>query len=87
MRGWVHRLRIQKDKSFIIIRDERGGIIQCVIPSAKVLDLTIESSLEVRGILFKDERAKEGGYEIRGNDVKIYSIANNDFPISEYQST
>ena len=87
VRGWVHRLRIQKDKSFIIIRDERGGIIQCVIPSAKVLDLTIESSLEVRGILFKDERAKEGGYEIRGNDVKIYSIANNDFPISEYQST
>jgi asparaginyl-tRNA synthetase len=87
VRGWVHRLRIQKDKSFIIIRDDRGGIIQCVIPSAKVQDLTIESSLEVQGILFKDERAKEGGYEIRGNDVKIYSIANNDFPISEYQST
>ena len=38
-------------------------------------------------ILFKDERAKEGGYEIRGNGVKIYSIADNDFPIGEYQYT
>jgi len=69
------------------MRDDRGGIIQCVLPSSSVTDLTIESSLEVGGTLFKDERAKEGGFEIRGNDVKIYSIASNDFPIREYQST
>lgn len=87
IRGWVYRLRRQKDKAFIIMRDDRGGIIQCVVPSTAVQELTIESSLEVQGILFKDERAKEGGYEIRGNDVKIYSLANNDFPIGEYQST
>jgi len=87
LRGWVYRLRRQKDKAFIIMRDDRGGIIQCVVPSTTVQELTIESSLEVQGILFKDERAKEGGYEIRGDDVKIYSLANNDFPIGEYQST
>jgi asparaginyl-tRNA synthetase len=87
VRGWVYRLRKQKDKAFIIMRDDRGGIIQCVVPSTRVPELTIESSLEVQGTLYKDERAKEGGYEIRGNDVKIYSIANNDFPIREYQST
>ncbi|HJR84864.1 MAG TPA: asparagine--tRNA ligase [Nitrososphaeraceae archaeon] len=87
IRGWVFRVRKQKDKAFIIIRDDRGGIIQCVLPSTSVPDITIESSLEIQGILFKDERAKEGGYEIRGNDVKIHSIANNDFPIGEYQST
>ena len=87
IRGWVYRIRKQKDKAFIIIRDDRGGIIQCVLPSASVPDLTIESSLEVYGILFKDERAKEGGYEIRGNEVKIHNIASNDFPIGEYQST
>jgi len=69
------------------MRDDRGGIIQCVLPSSSVTDLTIESSLEVGGTLFRDERAKEGGFEIRGNDVKIYSIASNDFPIREYQST
>lgn len=87
IRGWVYRLRIQKDKAFVIIRDDRGGIIQCVLPSSSVQELTIESSLDVRGIMFKDERAKEGGYEIRGNDVNIYSLANNDFPIREHQST
>jgi asparaginyl-tRNA synthetase len=87
VRGWVYRLRKQKDKAFIIMRDDRGGIIQCVVPSASVPELTIESSLEVQGTLYKDERAKEGGYEIRGNYVKIYSIASNDFPIREYQST
>jgi len=87
LRGWVYRLRRQKDKAFIIMRDDRGGIIQCVVPSTTVQELTIESSLEVQGILFKDERAKEGGYEIRGDDVKIYSLANKDFPIGEYQST
>ena len=87
LRGWVHRLRKQKDKSFIIIRDDRGGIIQCVLPSSSVPNLTIESSLQVRGVLFKDERAKDGGYEIRGNEAKIYGLADNDFPIREYQST
>ena len=87
VRGWVYRVRKQKDKAFIIIRDDRGGIIQCVLPSTSVPEITIESSLEIQGILFKDERAKEGGYEIRGNGVKIYSIADNDFPIGEYQST
>ena len=87
LRGWVYRLRKQKDKAFIIMRDDRGGIIQCVLPSSSVTDLTIESSLEVGGTLFRDVRAKEGGFEIRGNDVKIYSIASNDFPIREYQST
>ena len=87
LRGWVYRLRKQKDKAFIILRDDRGGIIQCVLPSSSVTDLTIESSLEVGGTLFKDERAKEGGFEIRVNDVKIYSIASNDFPIRKYQST
>lgn len=87
VRGWVYRVRKQKDKTFIIIRDDRGGIIQCVLPSTSVPEITIESSLEIQGILFKDERAKEGGYEIRGNGVKLYSIADNDFPIGEYQST
>ena len=87
IRGWVYRLRKQKDKTFIIMRDDRGGIIQCVLPSAVIPDVTIESSLEIQGVLFKDERAKDGGYEIRGNKVKIYSVADKDFPIREYQST
>ena len=33
IRGWIHRIRKQKEKTFIIIRDDRGDIIQAVCPS------------------------------------------------------
>ena len=86
IRGWVHRLRKQKDNTFILIRDDRGGIIQIVIPTEKAVDLTIESSIEVVGILRQDSRAPEGGYEIKANELKIFGLAQVDYPIGEYQS-
>ena len=87
LRGWVYRIRKQKDKNFVLIRDDRGGIIQCVFPSNVGSDLTIESSLEVKGTVLKDERAKEGGYEVRSEEIKVINIASPDFPIGEFQST
>jgi asparaginyl-tRNA synthetase len=86
IRGWVHRLRKQKDNTFILIRDDRGGIIQIVIPTEKAVDLTIESSIEVMGTLRQDSRAPEGGYEIKANELKIFGLAQVDYPIGEYQS-
>lgn len=86
IRGWVHRLRRQKENAFIIVRDDRGGIIQIVIPSEKAVDLTIESSVEVVGVLRQDDRAPEGGYEIRAKELKIFGLAQIDYPIGEYQS-
>jgi asparaginyl-tRNA synthetase len=85
IRGWVHRLRKQKERAFILLRDDRGGVIQCVFPAEKVADLTIESSVEVTGTVSKDERAPEGGYEIKGSQIKAYNIA-QEYPIGEYQS-
>lgn len=87
LRGWVYRIRKQKDKNFVLIRDDRGGVIQCVFPSNIGSDLTIESSLEVKGTVLKDERAKEGGYEVRSEEIKVINIAPPDFPIGEFQST
>lgn len=87
LRGWVYRIRKQKDKNFVLIRDDRGGVIQCVFPSNIGSDLTIESSLEVKGTVLKDERAKEGGYEVRSEEIKVMNIAPPDFPIGEFQST
>ena len=87
LRGWVYRIRKQKDKNFVLIRDDRGGVIQCVFPSNVGSDLTIESSLEVKGTVLKDERAKEGGYEVRSEEIKVINIAPPDFPIGEFQST
>src|SRR5437870_11562775 len=86
IRGWVHRLRKQKENTFIIIRDDRGGIIQSIFPTEKASHLTVESSIQITGLLQKDARAPEGGYEIKGNDLKIFNLAQADFPIGEYQS-
>jgi asparaginyl-tRNA synthetase len=86
IRGWVHRLRKQKENAFVLVRDDRGGVIQCVFPVEKAASLTIESSIEVTGIVSQDARAPEGGYEIKGKTLKIYNIAGTDYPIGEYQS-
>ena len=48
--------------------------------------LTIESSVQVTGVLNKDERAPEGGYEIRGNNMKVFNLADSNYPIGEFQS-
>jgi asparaginyl-tRNA synthetase len=86
IRGWVHRLRKQKENSFILVRDDRGSVIQCILPTAKVADLTIESSVEVTGTVSLDARAPEGGYEIKGTGIKVFNIAGTDYPIGEFQS-
>lgn len=85
VRGWVHRLRKQKENSFLLLRDDRGGVIQCVLSTDKVANLTIESSVEVTGIVSQDPRAPEGGYEIKGKGLKIFNVA-AEYPIGEYQS-
>jgi len=86
IRGWVYRLRKQKENAFVLVRDDRGGVIQCIFPADKVAGLTIESSVEVAGVVSQDARAPEGGYEIKGRDVRIYNVAGADYPIGEYQS-
>jgi asparaginyl-tRNA synthetase len=86
IRGWVYRLRKQKENAFVLVRDDRGGVIQCVFPVDRAASLTIESSVEVTGTVSQDPRAPEGGYEIRGKQLKVYNIAGADYPIGEYQS-
>ena len=86
LRGWIHRIRRQKENTFIVLRDDRGGVIQTIFPTEKAAHLTIQSSIEITGILRRDPRAPEGGYEIKGNDLKTFSIAESDFPIGKYQS-
>lgn len=70
----------------MLVRDDRGGVIQCVIGTAKAANLTIESSIEITGMVSQDPRAPEGGYEIKGSSIKVYNIAGTDYPIGEFQS-
>ncbi|HKO40728.1 MAG TPA: asparagine--tRNA ligase [Nitrososphaeraceae archaeon] len=86
IKGWIHRIRKQKENTFLLIRDDRGDIIQCIIDSSKTNNLSIESSIEIFGIVQKDPRAPEGGYELKADKIHIVSISQNDYPIGEYQS-
>jgi asparaginyl-tRNA synthetase len=87
IRGWVYRLRKQKENTFLLVRDDRGGVIQSVLPTNTVpVNLTIESSVQISGVLNRDKRAPEGGYEIGGNNIKVFNIADPNYPIGEFQS-
>jgi asparaginyl-tRNA synthetase len=85
VRGWVHRLRKQKENAFVLLRDDRGAVIQCVVPATDAAPLTIESSIEVTGTVSQDPRAPEGGFELKAGELKIYNVA-AEYPIGEYQS-
>ena len=90
--GWIYRKREQKDKIFIVLRDSTD-IIQCVVHKEKVdeniwkkaLEFQIEGSLEVSGILRKDNRAPTG-YEIEVIEIKDFDIG-KPFPLKGDETT
>lgn len=85
LRGWVYRIRPQKNYTFLTLRDS-SGIIQTVFATTPETEkLTLESSVELSGIVKKDARSP-GGYELEGRILAPYHIA-QDFPIKEHQST
>ena len=85
IRGWVYRRRIYGDKAFVVIRDSTG-IMQTVVAKGSTVDferaenITIESAVEVDGIVKDDPRAP-GGKELRVTSFKIISKA-EPFPIT-----
>lgn len=85
LRGWVYRLRKQKGNAFLLLRDDRGSVIQCVFPSSKTFGITRESSVEITGTVKQDTRAPEGGFEIAGTKLSVFQISAN-YPLGEYQS-
>ena len=71
--GWVWRKRAQAESNFIMVRDSTG-VIQVVVPNAILKSpLYIEQSLEVKGKLVKDERARA---DTRSKRTTLASSAN-----------
>ena len=85
IRGWVYRLRTQKDNIFLTLRDSTG-IIQCILPRNEENEkITIESSVELSGKVVSDSRSP-GGYELHDVSMNIVGLA-DDYPIRKDFST
>jgi len=86
VKGWIYRRRELKEKIFVVLRD-KDDIIQCVFSREnfndaqwkELLELQIEGSIEVSGIVRKDPRAPKG----KEVEVKSYKIFDKGlkFPI------
>jgi len=91
LRGWVWRERKSNAYAFVVLRDHTN-IIQCVIEKDKVSKkiwedtekLSIESSLELDGIIKEDKRAPTG-YEVHVDKLNVIQFAER-FPIVKDQS-
>jgi asparaginyl-tRNA synthetase len=91
IRGWIYRKRSSGGKIFIILRD-RTATIQCVVDKNKIrsnewndIDKAyIESSVIIKGIVKKDERAPNG-VELEVAELLVVH-SGEQFPITEYQS-
>ncbi|MFH1505642.1 MAG: asparagine--tRNA ligase [archaeon] len=88
IRGWVYRERGSNKVRFLIIRDSTN-IIQCVIkPDNQCWEESqktpIETSVELEGVIKKDDRAPTG-YEIAIETIKIIGES-PIYPITKDQS-
>ena len=86
LRGWIYQKRSSGKIRFLVLRDGTG-YLQCVagikdVPSEtfEALDrVTAESSVVIRGVVRKDDRAP-GGYELGLTDFRIFHLA-AEYPI------
>lgn len=80
LRGWVHRLRVLKTVTFLVVQDASGRA-QCVSSALKEHHLKLEDVVEVRGVVRKDERAARG-FEIDVVEVRVLNRAAADLPFT-----
>lgn len=86
--GWLYNIRYGGKIIFLLIRDGTG-IIQSVLLRNEVSEetynlahsLTIESSLSIRGVIRRDDRAP-GGYELTVKSIELFHRS-EEYPISK----
>ena len=86
--GWVANRRDSKTLVFIVLRDG-SGFAQCVVNKDEVGEelfetarsLSIESSVELSGIVVKDEK-QLGGFELQAKSLTVISLA-DEYPITK----
>jgi asparaginyl-tRNA synthetase len=87
VRGWVTHVRSSGKVAFAVIRDGTGiaqvVFVKTELPSEvweRFAHLTIESSVEVAGVVRQDRRAP-GGYELAASNLEIIGPSPLDYPI------
>ncbi|MBR9680734.1 MAG: asparagine--tRNA ligase [Candidatus Altiarchaeota archaeon] len=85
LKGWVHRLRNISGKYFVVLRNA-NGLLQ-VVTSANNVDgkLSIEASIDVKGVIKKDERAP-GGFELQAEKILVIGESSEKWPFHRYKS-
>lgn len=86
-RGWVHNLRSSGKIAFLQIRDG-SGFSQAIVSQTEVADpvweavgqLTIESSVEITGVVSKHPKKEE--YELQVRAIEVLQIA-DEYPIGK----
>ena len=69
LRGWVHKIRDLAHVTFVMLRD-KSGIIQLVCNKNQIKGLRLENSIEVVGVVHKNEKAL-GGIEIETLSIEL----------------
>src|SRR5688572_25586283 len=87
VRGWVTHVRSSGKVAFAVIRDGTGiaqvVFVKTELPSElweRFAHLTIETSVEVTGVIRQDRRAP-GGYELAASNLEIIGPSPLDYPI------
>jgi len=91
LKGWIYRTRSSGNIAFIVLRDSTGTI-QITVKKGNLLDkefedakkALIESSVEIKGVVKKDDRAP-AGFEIQTTEFNVIHFA-DVFPIVKDQS-
>ena len=84
LNGAVHNIRRMGDVAFVILRKSEG-LVQCVYEEGKssfrLKDLKEESTVEVAGVVAREERAPQG-FELRLSSVKVLSEPAEPLPLA-----
>ena len=82
LRGWVHRLRVLANTAFVVVRDCTGAVQGvCDTPSFPGPHIKLDDTIELRGRVRKDSRAK-GGCEIAIREIRLLNEAGHKLPFN-----
>ena len=88
IQGFVEKIRDLQYVQFVILRDSTGKVQITIEKNDEnkelveiVSNLTLESTIKVKGTILKNEKVKMGGMELIPNSIEVTSISLSELPI------